>query len=413
MTRSSLANIRSLSVLLLFIATPAVAADPIRFALIEPLSGPFANIGNSALHGFQANFERINAQGGVLGRPLKLVPFDNKSSPQETVLQVQAAVGQGIRYILQAAGSNNGHAVSESVAKHNTRNPGQPVLYLNFGALDPALTDEKCHYWHFRFVPHGHMIMAAVTDAVARNTKIKRVYLINQDYVWGHSVAKDAKEMLASKRPDIEIVGEDLHALGKVKDFAPYIAKVTAAKADAIVTGNWGNDLALLVKAANSVRLTVEIHAPLAALQGTPAMIGDAGADRVHAAVFWHPNLENTALLPFAQAFKTKCKEDWTWLPMYLLPDVVGSAMRKAGSDDPRKVAAALEGMRHNGPTGEVWMRAEDHQMTMPIYATVFTRVGQPGVKYDSENTGLGWKTEGMLDMTSKPPPVVCRIQRP
>ena len=413
MTKPRLAIVRSLSAMLLFLALPASAADPIRFALIEPLSGPFANIGNSGLHGFQASFERINAQGGVLGRPLELVPFDNKSSPQESGLQVQAAIDRGIRYILQAAGSNNGHAITEAVLKHNSRNPERPVLYLNFGALDPALTDEKCHFWHFRFVPHGHMIMAALTDSVARNTKIKRVYLINQDYVWGHSVAKDAKEMLAAKRPDIEIVGEDLHPLGKVKDFAPYIAKVTAAKADAIVTGNWGNDLALLVKAANSVRLTVEIHAPLAALQGTPAMIGDAGADRVHAAVFWHPNLENTGLLPFAQAFKTKYKEDWTWLPMYILPDVVASAMRKAGSDDPSKVAVALEGIRLNGPTGEVWMRAEDHQMTMPIYATVFTRVGQPGVKYDSENTGLGWKTEGMLDMTSKPPPVVCRIQRP
>ncbi|MFN0315666.1 MAG: branched-chain amino acid ABC transporter substrate-binding protein [Burkholderiales bacterium] len=413
MIRPSLASIRSLSVLLLFLTAPAFAAGPIRFALIEPLSGPFANIGNSGMHGFQASFERINVQGGVLGRPLELVPFDNKSSPQESGLQVQAAIDRGIRFILQAAGSNNAHAITEAVLKHNTRNPERPVLYLNFGALDPALTDEKCHYWHFRFVPHGHMIMEALTDSVARNTRIKRVYVINQDYVWGHSVAKDAKAMLAVKRPDIEIVGEDLHPLGKVKDFAPYIAKIAAAKADAVITGNWGNDLALLVKAANSVRSTVNIYAPLAGLQGTPAMIGEAGADRVRSAIFWHPNLENTPLLSFSQTFKTKYKEDWGWLPTYLLPETVAMAMQKAGSDDPRKVAVALEGIRYNGPTGEVWMRPEDHQMTMPIYATVFTRAGQPGVKYDSENTGLGWKTEGVLHMTSKPPPVVCRIQRP
>ena len=415
MTSSSLKSIFSSAVIVLIalVSRAAFAADPIRFALIEPLSGPFANIGNLALHALQADFDRINAQGGVLGRPLQLVPFDNKSSPQDSTLQVQAAIDRGIRYIIQGAGSNNGHAVNEAIAKHNARNPEQVALYLNHGALDPALTDAKCHYWHFRFTPHIHMIMTALTDVIARDTKIKRVYLIHQDYVAGHSFAKDAKEMLAAKRPDIQIVGDDLHPLGKVKDFAPYITKVTAAKADAIVTGNWGIDFALLVKAANSVQLTTQIYAPLAALQGAPAMIGDAGADRVHAVAFWHPNLDNTPFLPFALAFKAKYKEDFTWLPTHLLPEMVAIAMRKAGTDDPRKVAATLEGMRHNGPTGEVWMRAEDHQLMTPIYATVFTRVGQPGVKYDAESTGLGWKTEGIFDATKNPPPLICRIQRP
>jgi branched-chain amino acid transport system substrate-binding protein len=147
----------------------------------------------------------------VLGRNFELVAFDNKSNPQETVQQLQAAIDRDIRYVLQAAGSNNGHALSDAVAKHNARNPDRAVLYLNFGALDPALTTEKCHFWHFRFVPHGHMIMAALTDAVARNSSIKRVYLIDQDYVWGRSVAGDAREMLSAKRPDIQIVGDDLH----------------------------------------------------------------------------------------------------------------------------------------------------------------------------------------------------------
>jgi branched-chain amino acid transport system substrate-binding protein len=223
---------------LTFVLHPALAAEPIKVAQIDPLSGPFANIGTVAMRAFQAEFERINAAGGVLGRRLELVPLDNKSSPQETTLQVQAAIDQGIRYILQAAGSNNGHAVTDAVAKHNARNPDRAVVYLNYGALDPALTDEKCHFWHFRFVPHGHMIMSALIDALARNARIKRVYAINQDYVWGHSVAKDTEEMLAARRPDIQIVGADLHPIGKVKDFAPYVAKVKSARADAIVTGN-------------------------------------------------------------------------------------------------------------------------------------------------------------------------------
>jgi len=389
------------------------AADPIRVALIEPLSGPFANIGQSAQYGFQWEFDRLNAQGGVLNRKYELIPLDNKSNPQETGLQVQAAISRGAKFIIQGAGSNNAHAVSEAVAKHNARNPDKLVIYLNQGALDPALTEEKCHYWHFRFVPHGHMIMEAVTDAVARNSAIKQIYIINQDYVWGHSVAKDAKSMLARKRPDIQVVGEDLHALGKVKDFAPYIAKVAAAKADAIVTGNWGNDLALLVKAANATRLTTQVYAPLAGLQGAPAAIGAAGVGRVHSINFWHPNIENTPFLQEANAFKAKYKIDYSWLPFHALPELLHAALRKAGSDDPAKVAAALRTVRFKGPTGEVWLRAEDHQIIMPIYATLFVKAGQPGAQYDAENTTFGWKTEGYFDSAKNPPPVLCRVTPP
>jgi branched-chain amino acid transport system substrate-binding protein len=93
--------------LVLLVPGCALAAETIKFALIEPLSGPFANVGNNVLRSFQAEFDRINARGGVLGRNFELVAFDNKSNPQETTLQVQAAVDQDIRFILQAAGSNN------------------------------------------------------------------------------------------------------------------------------------------------------------------------------------------------------------------------------------------------------------------------------------------------------------------
>jgi branched-chain amino acid transport system substrate-binding protein len=398
---------------LVFVITPARPADPIKIAVIGPQSGPFANIGLTELHGFQAEFARINNQGGVLGRRFEVIALDNKSSPQETTLQVQAAIDQGIFYIIQGAGSNNGHAVNDAVAKYNARNPERIVLYLNSGALDPALTTQKCQFGSFRFVAHGHMMMIMVTDAVARNAKVKRVYLLNQDYVWGHGVAKDARAMLASKRPDIEIVGEDLHPLGKVKDFAPYVAKIRAARADAVITGNWGNDLALLVKAAKEAGLSAELHAPIANLQGSPTMIGDSGVDRVRAVVYWHLNLENNPLTAYALAYKSKYKEDWVWLPAHLLPEMLRMAMAKAGSDDSPKVALALEDMRYNGPTGEVWMRPDDHQLMMPLYQVVFTRAGQPGVKYDAEDTGFGWKTEGRLDARDVITPPTCKVQRP
>jgi len=401
------------SILFAVLSTGALAADPVRIAIIEPLSGPFANAGTTAVRAIQAELDRLNGKGGVLGRSFELTTFDNKSSPQEATLQVQAAIDQGIRYIIQGSGSNVGHAVSDAVAKHNARIPDKAVLYLNQGALDPALTEEKCHFWHFRFVAHGHMIMRAVVDAVARQQDISKVYLINQDYAWGHAVAKDAKSMLAARRPDIRIVGEDLHPIGKVKDFSPYVAKIRAAGADAVISGNWGNDVSLLIRAIKDTGLTTKVYAPIAGLQGTPTMIGDAGAVQVRAALFWHPNVPATPLLDHALAFRARFGEDWNWLPNHLAPEMLTRAMVKANSTEPMAVAAALEGMEYLGPTGKVWMRADDHQLMMPIYSTLFTKAGAPPVRYDAEGTGFGWKTEQVLEATDNVPPVLCRVKRP
>ncbi|MEO8303758.1 MAG: branched-chain amino acid ABC transporter substrate-binding protein [Betaproteobacteria bacterium] len=400
-------------VLASIVVSVAIAAEPIRIALIEPFSGPFANIGTESLHAFQSEFDRINANGGVLDRHFEIIALDNKSSPQEATLQVQFAIDQGIRYILQGAGSNVGHAISDAVAKFNARNPARPVLYLNHAALDPALTTEKCHFWHFRFVPNGDMILAALTDALARDARIKRVYLINQDYVWGQSVARNAKAMLKQKRPDVEIVGEDLHPIGKVKDFAPYVAKMGATHADAIITGNWGNDLALLIRSVKDSGLPLEVYAPLAGLQGAAAAMGASGADRVRAVLFWHSNVENDFLLKNAQDFKAKYGQDWSWLPNYLTPELLSIAMQRAQSIEPTQVALALEGLRMEGPTGPLWMRAEDHQLMLPVFQTVFTRAGGPDVRYDAENTGFGWKTEGKVAADENVPLVTCRVQRP
>ena len=142
-------------------------------------------------------------------------------------------------------------------------------------------------------------------------------------------------------------------------------------------------------------------------------MIGESGADRVRAVVFWHVNLDNTPLAPYALAYKAKYKEDWVWLPTHIAPEMLRMAIAKAGTDDPLKVALALEGMRYNGPTGEVWMRPDDHQIMTPLYKVVFTRAGQPGVKYDAEDTGFGWKTENKLEMRDVIHPATCKVQRP
>ncbi len=212
-------------------ALGAQAAGTIKIAYIDPLSGAFANVGEQGLAEFRFYAEWLNKRGGVLGKKLEIVPFDNKVSPQEALNQLKRVEDEGIRYISQGNSSAVALALSDAVTKYNERNPGKEIVYLNYAAVDPALTNEKCSFWHFRFDANADMKMEALTALMAKDKSVHKVYLIDQDYSFGHAVANAAVRMLKRKRPDIEIVGNEFHPIGRVKDFAPYVAKIKASGA--------------------------------------------------------------------------------------------------------------------------------------------------------------------------------------
>jgi branched-chain amino acid transport system substrate-binding protein len=400
---------------LLMQLVPAWPAETIKLAYIAYMSGPFALLGDEALHAFQAAADSVNSQGGVVGgKKIEIVPFDNKGNPQETLIVLKQAIDQDSRYVM-ATVSSTAHAISDALVKHNARNPDRPVLFFDYNALDPALTESKCNFWHFRFEAHADMQVNVLTDYIARQTAVHKVYLINQDYAYGQAVTRAAKEMLAVKRPDIQIVGDDLVPLGKVKDFAPYVAKIRASGADSVLTGNWGNDLSLLIKASNEAGLKASYYTNLANFPGTPTAIGAAGADRLKTVGAWHINAANAAWEKALIGYKAKYKavSNLDYLPSYRVVEMVASAMNKSGTTDPIKVAYALEGMKYIGPSGESWMRAEDHQLIVPIYLMSFVKAGQPGVQHDEEGTGYGWKTEALIEAKDNVPPIRCKMERP
>ena len=392
-----------------------IAADTIKLGVLGPMSGPFALLGEERLKIFQTSADIVNARGGVLGgRKIEIVAFDNKSNPQESLIVLRQAIDQDIRFIASSA-SNVAHAISDALVKHNARNPGQRVLFFDFNALDPALTESKCNFWHFRFEVHSDTQVNALTDYMIRQPSVRKVYLINQDYAFGQSVSKAAKEMLAAKRPDIQIVGDDFIALGKVKDFAPYIAKIRATGADSVLTGNWGNDLSLLVKAASEAGLKAMFYAVVGGYPGTWGGVGTAGADRVKTLDAWHINAADSAWQKTLLEYKTKYNtvSNVAYLPSFRVVEMLAAALDKAGTSDPVKVAYALEGLKYAGPSGASYMRAEDHQMIAPLYILSLVKAGQPGVKYDEEKTGYGWKTEAFIDAKDTVPPVRCQMERP
>ncbi len=419
-----LTPMRLLPVLALLICGGAYSAEPVRVGMIEGLSGPFANAGQAVVRNLQYAIERVNARGGVRLRdgahPLELVTYDNKQGVEESLVGLRQYADQHVRFVVQGNSSAVAAALIDGVEKHNLRDPEHRMLFLNYSAVDPALTNEKCSYWHFRFDANADMRMNALTEVIKGDTSAKRVYIIGQDYSFGRQLAKSARTQLAAKRPDIDIVGDDLHPIGKVKDFTPYIVKIKASGADTVITGNWGNDLTLLVKAAKEAGLQLKFYTFYGNGLGAPAAIGDAGVGRVRAVAEWHPNsgqgIRNSASDAYYQAFRKRYpqpEDDYVHLRMHVMIEMLASAIDKAGSTEAGAVAKALEGARFRNAFHEAVMRAEDHQLLQPLYVSVMRKVSDGSVRFDNEGSGYGFKTERYLPLEASALPTTCKMRRP
>lgn len=388
-------------------------AEHIKIAFIDPLSGPFAPVGQNVLRSFQmiAALSEQNKWAG--NNTIEVVGFDNKGSPQESLVQLKSAIDQGYRYITQGNGSGVALALIDAVNKHNERNPGKEVLFLNHSAGDPALTNGKCSFWHFRFDAHSEMKMESLTTFMAKDPAIRKVYIIGQNYALGQEVSRSARAYLKRKRPDIQIVGDDLHLIGQVKDFSPYIAKMKAAGADTVITANWGADLALLLKAAKDADLKADFYTYYAATTGVPAAMGAVGLDRVHYIAYWNLNNETYAGKDIIEQFRKKYNDDYYAMASYTIIAMLGKAFVASGSTDPLKVALALEGMKVKSLNGEVEMRKSDHQAQQPLYIGTWARKNNTDVRFDQENTGYGWRTNQKIDAYVAAQPTSCQMKRP
>jgi branched-chain amino acid transport system substrate-binding protein len=398
----------------------AQKGEVVKIVRIDPLTGILGPVGVSQLKGYQFFAEKYSGlpvagnpgqPGNPAGVKFEITGIDNKLSPAESLNALKAAMDQGVRYIIQGNGSSVALALVDAVNKHNERNPGKEVIYLNYSAVDPDLTNSKCSFWHFRFDADTSMKMEAMGGFMAEQKDIKKVYLLNQNYSHGHQVAKYIKEVLARKRPDIQIVGEDLHPLAQVRDFAPYIAKIKATGADTVVSGNWGSDLSLLVKAANENGYTGKFFTYYAGVTGTPTALGSNGAGRVYQIAYSHYNMGGQ-MDKWMNEFKKKYNDDFYTGSTIRIYEMLGAAIAKAKSTDPVKVAAAMEGLKVTTFNGEVEMRKADHQLQQPLYMAVWQKADKK-YPYSPENTGMTLAPLKEYPNYVSSTPTSCQMKRP
>ncbi|MEM8692573.1 MAG: branched-chain amino acid ABC transporter substrate-binding protein [Pseudomonadota bacterium] len=402
--------------LALAISAAAGLAENIKIAFIDPLSGPFASTGTNGLHQFEFAAETmVNANGGVLdGQMFEVVGFDNKISPKESLIQLQVAIDQGIRFIAQGNSSGVANALTEAIDKHNRRNPDDRVLFLNYAAVDPALTNDKCNFWHFRFDANADIKMDAITDSIAADEEIKKVYVIGQDYSFGKAVASAAVRFLGEKRPDIEVVGNELHPIGKVKDFTPYSRKIVASDADAIITGNWGADMLGLGKSIVENGYTGPIYTYYAAGSGITAAFGETGKGTIRLVGEGQVNPPaSDSAADYYTAFKEKYPDGN--VDQSRITNVIGmlaQAINEAGTaDDVVAVAYALEGMEYESMWGgTVLMREKDHQAIQNVHIHEHT---DEDIAFDYDNSGFGIKVVKTVEMAAAESETTCNMRRP
>jgi branched-chain amino acid transport system substrate-binding protein len=416
---------KALKLLAVALFAPAFAmaqpsAAPIKIALIEGLSGPFGNTGEAVFRNLLWAVERVNARGGVKlasgNRPLVLQRFDSKGQAEEALSTLKSSIDEGAQFVMQGNSSATAAALIDAINKHNEREPGKRVLFLNYSAVDPTLTNEKCSFWHFRFDAHADMRMTALMDVLKDDKALKSVYIIGQDYSFGHAVAREAKRQLGALRPDVQVVGEELHPLGRVKDFFPYAAKIKASGAQAVITGNFGNDLTLLVKAAKDVGFEGKFYTFYGNALGAPAAIGEAGIGNVVAVADWLPNVQTAQSEAFYQSFRErfpKPADDYVHMRMQLMVEALTQAIEKAGATNSVAVATELERAKITfaGQTGA--MRAADHQFQQQLVVGLMDRQGAPGVKFDVEGSGYGFRVIKTVSAANAELPTSCKMQRP
>lgn len=399
------------SLALLAATGPSVAQESLKLAFIDPLSGGSAANGDSALRVVQFMKERWNAK--ATGYQIEVTAYDNKLDPQESLVQLRKAIDAGTRIILQGQGSSVAAALIDFISKYNDRNPGKEVLFLNYAAIDPVLTNDKCSYWHFRFDASVDIKAEALTNYIKSQPEVKKVYLINQDYSFGQSVRTEARKRLADKRPDIQIVGDEVTPLQKVTDFSPYVAKIKASGADAIVTANWAQDINLLLRAAGDAGLKTAFYTYNVGSAGGPTAAKQANLDgRVFQITNAIANASETAR-EFEKAYRARSGQELTYGRAANMMNALMKAVQEGKSTDPKSIAARLEGMNIevlDGGTG--LMRADDHQFFEPMYISALVPQ-TPDLPFDAEGTGWAWKISGRIDPKDTIVPTTCKMKRP
>ncbi|MEI2418463.1 branched-chain amino acid ABC transporter substrate-binding protein [Orrella sp. JC864] len=395
-------------------AFPAAAA-PVKIGLVETLSGPQASSGQAYRAAVRYAVDRINAAGGWNGEPVQLLEYDNQGGPAGAADKLKAAAADGVQLIVQGASSAIGGQITEDVRKHNLRNPGKEMVYINMGAEALELTGQKCNFYHFRFASNAQVRAKALVEGMKKaNALGSKVYAINQNYSWGQDMEQAIVDNQAAG--GYTVVAKTLHDVNRIQDFAPYVARITASGADTVLTGNWSNDLLLLMKASKAAGLKARYGTVYLDQPGNLANAGELAEGNFVVHTF-NAEAGGADAEQFVNDYRAKTGrppvfiEPQTVFGMLMVADALQRTPARDGKLDVNEFARTLETTRIQTPMGEMSMREADHQVQMPMVVSVVSR--QARLKVDGTDMGFAPALLLSAQEASTPAQASCQMKRP
>ncbi len=347
----------------IFALTPVFAADTVTIVMVDPLSGPMKDIGDRSIWGTQFAVDEINAAGGLLGKKVRLLPEDSQLKPDIAARKATKAILQDeAKFMFQLTSTAVAQALMDVAEKNK-------VVYVNFGAESDFLTGKNFSKYMFRtcFTTTNR---ARAYAEFFKTKPWRKIYLINQDYAFGHAVADDFKAIAKRELPDVKIVGEDYHPFG-LKDFGPYMTKILSSGAEVIYTGNYGVDLANLIKQGSQMGVKARYATYFMDDDVQLPQIGQAAVGSFVNSTYL-PTINTPQNKAFLDRWNAKFKNtNHPWPAGNLGYSYNGAmfffeAVKKAKSFEPEAIIKAWEGMEYNSLVGKQIMRACDHQIMMP-----------------------------------------------
>jgi len=359
----------------------AGAADTIKIAFVDPLTGPNEYVGRAYLAGTQFAAEEQNAKGGLFGKKIEVLAEDSEGKPDVTVRKFKKLIlSDKANFMTIGSGSNN------VIAATTVATEFKKVLII-YGGLSDEIMGKHFSPYAFRLCSANHQHMTALAKMMAKKP-YRKFFMLAQDYAYGHDANRVFKELIKKYVPDAQIVGEDYHPMNN-KDFAPYINKIITAKADCVFTPNWGADGTNVIKQARSMGLKPPFPFVTPLIGYDPYINYNVGSDVVGclSAKATHIRLNTPENIDLVKRYHEKHKNDkdflywWPW--SYIMEPLLAwqmtfAAIEKAGTIDSDKVAATLEGFSYKTAMGLWKVRECDHQVSSPIYGAVVSAEPNP-----------------------------------
>ncbi|EUC16116.1 ABC transporter substrate-binding protein [Paraburkholderia hospita] len=318
-------------------------------------------------NGWNLALDQVNATGGVLGKKLEVISRDDNANPGDTIRVAQELIArEQVQLLFGGYLSNTGLALTDFAKQKR-------MFFLAAEPLTDKIVWADGNKYTYRLRPSTYMQVAMLAPEAAKLKK-KRWALVYPNYEYGQSAVATFKKLLKAAQPDVEFVTEQATPLGNL-DAGSTVQALADAKPDAIFNVLFSADLGKFVREGNTRGLFKD-RSVVSLLTGEPDYLDTLGAE---APVGWivtgYPwySIDTPANKKFVADYEAKY-HDYPRLGSvvgYAALMSIANGIKKAGSTDPDKLAAAFKGLNVDTPFGPIMYRPQDNQSTMGAFVGV------------------------------------------